>query len=55
MKRRKHHSAIRDIFDLFIYYKIFELIISLFILSITYHYFPKPFHFFLNIIMQNIK
>jgi hypothetical protein len=53
--RRKHRSPISEIFDLFIYYKIFETIISIIILIITYHYFPTPFHFFYNIIQQNIK
>lgn len=50
----KQHSEIKGIFNIFIYYKIFELIISITILLITFKLFPKPFYFFYNIILQNI-
>jgi hypothetical protein len=53
MKRKQ--SPISEIFNLFIGYKIFETIISIIILLITYHYFPTPFHFFYNIIINAIK
>jgi hypothetical protein len=52
---QRKESPISEIFHLFIAYKIFETIISIIILLITYHYFPTPFHFFYNIIQQNIK
>jgi hypothetical protein len=50
--RRKNNSAIKQIFNIFIYYKIFELIISITILLIVYNYFPTPFNFFYKIILN---
>lgn len=54
MKRRKQ-STISEIFDLFIFYKIFEIIISIAILVVTYKLFPTPFNFFYDKILQHIK
>lgn len=55
MKRKQYKSAIMQIFHYFIYYKIFELAMSLLILAIVYKLFPQPFHFFYNIILQHIN
>jgi hypothetical protein len=52
---KKHNSIIREIFHLFIGYKIVEIILSIIILYLTYKFFPKPFNFYINLIQQFIK
>jgi hypothetical protein len=52
---KNNNSIIKEIFHLFIGYKILEIILSLIILCITYKFFPQPFKFYINLIEQFIK
>jgi hypothetical protein len=45
---------IKQLVNLFIGWKIYQLFISIILLIVAYNIFPQPFHFIFNI-LRNIK
>jgi hypothetical protein len=52
---KKDNSIIKELFHMFIAYKILEILLSLIVLGVTYKFFPQPFKFYINLIEQFIK